>query len=309
MRKKIPVFFLFLSLLFLTGCEKHSVIVNDIPEREANEIVVFLASKGIPANKMQSPTAAAPGAAAEEGMKWSISVDEKQEVDAMAILNRNGLPRKKAPNLLEIFAKSGLISSEREENIRYQAGLAAQIAGTIRKIDGVIDADVELSIPQEEGIVGAPGAAEEAQKKRITAAVYVKHQGILDDPNSHLVTKIKRLVSGSIAGLSVNDVTVISDRSRFTDITLKDTPEEITPKAKEYVSIWSIVMSKGSASRFRVLFFFLIFSMILFAILCGWLFWKFYPLLRKHGIKKLLSPIPFKNSEKEKETEPPAESP
>ncbi len=282
------------------------VIVNDIPEREANEIVVFLASKGVAAVKVQSATTGGPVAAGTDQVKWSISVDPKQELEALAILNRNGLPRKKSQNLLEIFAKTGLISSEREENIRFQAGLAAQIAGTIRKIDGVIDADVELSIPPQETIA-MPGT--ETERKHITAAVFVKHQGILDDPNSHLVTKIKRLVSGSISGLDINDVTVISDRSRFTDIILKGMPEDITPKAKEYVSIWSIVMSKASAGRFRFLFFMLIFGMIFFAVLLGWMFWKFYPVLRKRGFKKLLSPIPFRNQVPEKEEEePPPES-
>lgn len=305
---KNPIkFFLFISLIFLASCEKQMTIVNDVPEREANEIIVFLSSKGIETLKIKSTTTGAPGAEAE-GVKWNIAVDEKQEVEAMAVLTRNGLPRKKAVNLLEIFAKSGLISSDKEENIRYQAGLAAQIAGTIRKIDGVIDANVELSIPQETGITVPGGEAQE--RKRITAAVFVKHNGILDDPNSHLVTKIKRLLAGSVAGLDINDVTVISDRSRFADITLDETAEEITPKAKEYVSIWSIVMSKGSASRFRALFFVLIFAMIAFALLCGWMFWKFYPLLRKHGLKKLISPIPFRNNkEKEKEEEPPSEAP
>lgn len=289
-------FFACVLLVFLCGCENKKIVVNDMPEREANEIVVFLASKGIPSTKVPSPSSAGPAGAATEAL-WSISVDEKQEVDAMAILNRNGLPRKKAPTLLELFPKAGLVSSEREENIRYQAGLAAQIAGTIRKIDGVIDADVEISIPQEEAIPGA----EAASKKRVTAAVYVKHQGILDDPNSHLVTKIKRLVSGSISGLEINDVTVIPDRSRFTDITLKGMPEDITPRAKEYVSIWSIVMSKNSAMRFRTLFFVLVFMMILFLVLVGWMMWKFFPILRKHGFKKLLSPFPFRNSEENKE--------
>jgi len=303
--KSVSKLLLFLSLIFLVGCEKQMTIVNDVPEREANEIIVFLSSKGIDAIKIQSTTSGAPGAEAE-GVKWNIGVDEKQEVTAMSILTRNGLPRKKAVNLLEIFAKSGLISSEKEENIRYQAGLAAQIAGTIRKIDGVIDANVELSIPQDTGITIPGGEAQE--RKRITAAVFVKHNGILDDPNSHLVTKVKRLLAGSVAGLDINDVTVISDRSRFADIALDESTEEITPKAKEYVSIWSIVMSKGSASRFRALFFLLIFAMIAFAAICGWLLWKFYPILRKHGMKKLLSPIPFRNN-KEKEEEPPSEAP
>lgn len=210
-------------------------------------------------------------------------------------------PAKKTINLLDIFAKTGLVSSEKEERIRFQAGLAAQIAGTIRKIDGVIDADVELSIPQDEAII--PGT-EAATRRKATSAVFVKHQGILDDPNSHLVTKIKRLVSGSVVGLDINDVTVISDRSRFTDITLKDMPEDITPKVKDYVSIWSIVMSKGSTGRFRLLFFTLIFGMIIFVLLGGWLVWKFYPILRNRGFKKLLSPIPFRNIEEKKIEEP-----
>jgi type III secretion protein J len=222
---------------------------------------------------------------------YSISVSPEQSINAMAILNKNGLPRIKSQTLLELFAKQGLVSSEREDTIRYQAGLAAQIASTIRKIDGVLDADVEISIPEQQvGIPGTPGVTE----KRSSAAVYVKHQGVLDDPNSHLVTKIKRLVSGSISGLDINDVSVIADRSRFADISPTEMGEEITPKAKEYVSIWSIVMSKGSAARFRVLFFALLIGMILFALLLGWLLWKLYPVMRKRGgVRQLFNPTPF----------------
>ncbi len=298
MFKVIRRFLLFVMLgLVMASCENNMVIINDVDEREANEIVVFLASKGITALKTPSPTTAGPAAGPEVTMKYSIAVDANRSVDAMAILNRNGLPRKKSPNLLELFAKSGLISSEREETIRYQAGLAAQIAGTIRKIDGVIDADVELSIPPEE--TGLPGTAA-TTPKRVTAAVYVKHQGVLDDPNSHLVTKIKRLVAGSIPGLDVNDVTVIADRARFTDISLTELKEEITPKGKEYVSIWSIVINKTSAARFRTVFFILIAATIAFALFVAWLIWKVYPIIRqKGGWKKLLSPAPFDGSSKD----------
>lgn len=294
---------LLVTLLILVGCANSTIIVNDVEERDANEIVVFLASKGIHAIKRASTNAGQPGAEAGN-TKWSIAVDENQQVEAMGVLNRNGLPRKKSTTLLELFAKSGLVSSEREENIRYQAGLAAQIASTIRKIDGVIDADIELSIPTEE--TGIPGV-EAGPKKKIKAAVYVKHQGILDDPNSHLVTKIKRLVAGSISGLDINEVTVIPDRARFADVSLKEELEEITPKAKEYVSIWSIVMSKGSTTRFRIVFFTLIFLMILFVLLIGWMVWKFYPILRKKGFKNLFRLIPF-NNESESPPPPPNES-
>ena len=213
----------------------------------------------------------------------------------MAILNQNGLPRVQGTDLLTLFAQQGLMSSANSETIRYQAGLAQQIANTIRQIDGVIDAYVQLSFPPTTTAAPTPGVAQPMTK--VTAAVFVKHQGILDDPNSHLVTKIKRLVSGSVNGLDLNDVTVISERSRFTDITLGNKGEALSNQTKEYVSIWSIVMSKHSAARFRMIFFALTAISVLFAVIIGWMLWKFYPLLRNQGVKELFNPIPVENKE------------
>lgn len=300
------LFSLLLALCLLSACENQMMIVSNLDEREANEILVFLASKGINAAKIAA-TSSSPGAS-QGSAKWSITVDKKDSTDAMAILNQNGLPRIKGVNLLDLFAKQGLMSSEKEETIRYQAGLAEQIATTIRKIDGVIDADVQISFPKTEGT--GSGASIETAPQKITAAVYVKHQGILDDPNSHLVLKIKRLVSGSVNGLDLNDVTVISDKARFTDITLGQLPENMSVQAqeKEYVSIWSIVMSKSSASRFRTLFFFLSLFAIVFALFAVWLIWKLYPSLKtkEGGFKQLFKAAPFKpeNNEEKNKNEP-----
>lgn len=271
------------------------IIINDVEEREANEIIVFLASRGISSEKMQAISTGA-NATGNEAVKWSISVDGVHSTKAMSILNQNGLPRKKGTSLLDLFAKAGLMSSEKEETIRYQAGLAEQIANMIRKIDGVLDADVQISFPSSEASSMAYGGLQEKLKK-ITAAVYVKHQGIFDDPNAHLVSKIKRLVSGSVTGLDLNDVTVISDRARFTDVSLTPMSESLE-SGNEYVSIWSIVLNKQSASRFRALFFLLMFCLFIFALLIGWMIWKFYPLLKEKGSwKSLLKIAPFKRKE------------
>jgi type III secretion protein J len=289
--------------LFLCSCENNKVIVNNLEEREANEIIVFLASKGVDAEKIQM-TSSAPGGGTET-IKYSLSVKPSQATEAMALLNQNGLPRIKGTNLLDLFAKAGLMSSDKEETIRYQAGLAEQIANMIRKIDGVIEASVQLSFPPEETAVAAVGPATGAPKK-ITAAVYVKHQGILDDPNSHLVIKIKRLVAGSVTGLDINDVAVISDRSRFTDITLTPQVEPLETRAKEneYVSIWSIVMSKNSTARFRLLFFSLMCFALVFLFIFGWLIWKFYPILkRRGGLKNLFHPTPLRDEPIDKSPE------
>ncbi len=290
------IFSLLFALLFLTGCDKSTEIVSNLEERDANEIIVFLASRGIPATK--TPSASSSPGGVQGAAKWTITVPEKMTTDAMAVLNQNGLPRLKSVNLLDLFAKQGLMSSEKEELIRYQAGLAEQIASTIRKIDGVIDADVQISFPTSEST--GSGLPTETVPTKITAAVYVKHQGILDDPNSHLILKIKRLVSGSINGLDLNDVTVISDKARFTDISLNQMPENITAKepTKDYVSIWSIVMSKSSAGRFRTLFMFLSVCALLFAVCAGWLIWKLYPALKtRGGLKQLFKTAPFRNPE------------
>ena len=278
---------LFLIALLLSGCGDTRAIVSGVDEREANIIVVFLDSKGIVAYKEKMAVSA--GAATEDAApKYNIVVEGGRAIDAMALLNSNGLPHRQGTNLLELFAQKGLMSTDKEETVRYQAGLAQQIANMILMIDGVIDASVQLSFPEAETGI------EETTKQPVTAAVFVKHQGIIDDPNSHLEIKIKRLVSGSVNGLDINNVTVISDRSRFTDITPSTLPDSLERGGIEYVRIWSMVMSRESAAKFRFIFFLLLSLAIVLALMIGWLLWKMYPTLKtKGGIHELFNPIPF----------------
>lgn len=281
MKKSIcKIFFLFL----LAGCAGNQSIVNNIDEREANEIVVFLASKGITAQKIAAPASA--GANAPSDM-YNISVASQQTTEAMALLNRYGLPRRQGTNLLTLFAKGGFMTSDREETIRYQAGLAEELRNTIRKIDGVLDADVQISFPPAD-----TSPTPSANKGKITAAVYVKHQGVMEDPNSHLEVKIKRLLAGSVNGLNYDDVSVISDRSRIADITLQADGEMIGPKSLQqtYVSIWGLVLTKSSLARFRVIFFTFIILLLALAGALGWVVYKFYPIMRMKNQEKETPP-------------------
>ena len=275
-------FFMVFFLVSLTSCEGQKIIVNDIEEKEANEIIVFLASKHIVADKIVGEGDAG------KVLLYQIVVKESDYIRAMSILNREGLPRRRGATLLTLFSKSGLVPSEKEEKIRYRAGKEEELANTIRKIDGVIDADIQLSLPEEESLI--PGAP----KQIATASVYVKHQGVLDDPNSHLVTKIKRWVASSVNGLEFDNVTVIADKARFTDVMVErgsGVVSEVLEEEKEYVSIWSVVIAKESVSRFR--FFFLGFGMIILFLssALAWIFWKIFPaLLHFGGVSSLLSP-------------------
>ena len=293
MNKKITFikYILPIFILFLVGCSENQSIVNQIDEREANEIVVFLASKGIEAQKIQASVQEAAGGGAAT-ILWNIAVAPDRAVEAMALLNQNGLPRIKGTTLLELFAKGGLMTSDKEETIRYQAGVEEELTNIIRKIDGVLDADVQISFPTSEELT--PGG----EKKKIKAAVYVKHQGVFDDPNNHLETKVKRLLSGSIDGLDFENVSVVSDRARLANVKMGADKVLISgkPKEKNYVSIWSIIMTKGSLARFRMIFFFFICAIIVFAGTAGWLIYRFYPQLKA---KKTAA----KEEEQEKETE------
>jgi type III secretion protein J len=282
-------------MLAFSGCESTKTIVNGIDEREANEILVLLASKNIDAYKLRQESGRAGGGGAQDVL-WDIAVNATDATSAMAILSAHGLPRRRSQNLLELFSAGGLVPSEMQQKIRYQAGLADQIATTIRKIDGVIDADVQLSFPEEDPLNPL------AKKDEATASVYVKHTGILDDPNSHLIAKIKRLVASAVQGLSFDNVTVIPDRARLTEPPLGRT----RPQDVDYIRVWTIILAKDSLTRFQVLFFSMSLVLLLLFFVTFWFGWKLYPLLQKRGgISQLfhLTPLPDEYETEEEEEE------
>lgn len=268
---------LFFSLCFLlvfTGCQKSSNVVNNVNEREANEIIVFLASKGIKATKTQAVVETGTGGNAN---MWNIVVKETEMTQSMALLNQNGLPRQQGTSLLELFGAANMMTSDKEETIRYQAGLAEELKSTIRKMDGVLDVDVQIAFPSSDTVT-LPGTT----APKLSASVYIKHQGLFDDPNSHLEMKIKRLVAGSISELDYDKVTVVTDRARIADIDLSPAAEMLSAKSSssEYVKIWSVFMNKESAGRFRTIFIMFIMIIILFGGIIGYLIYRFYPQLQ-----------------------------
>jgi type III secretion protein J len=276
---------LVLLLPLLTGCESTKKIVNGLDEREANEIIVFLATKNIDAQKIRAEE---EGAGAQVGARYDISVNEEDAIQAMAALNQAGLPRRRGQNLLGIFQNVGLVPTEMTERIRYQAGLAEQIASTIRKIDGILDAEVQLSFPEDDPL--NPGQ----RKGDITASIYVKHSGVLDDPNAHLANRIRRLVASSVTGLKYDNVNLIPDKARFSDLPAGALNIE---EEKQWVQVWNMVIAKESLARFRLIFF-TFSAIIVFGILSLiWILWKVYPLLRKHGgFKELFHLKPIKGN-------------
>lgn len=290
------------AFFLLTSCENKKTIVYGLEQNDANEILVFLASKGIvDAEKMKSTEG---GGGGSKVTLWDIVVDANRANEAMWQLNQQGLPRRSTQSVLGIFSTGGLVSSDLQEKIKYRAALAAQLAGTIRKYEGVLDADVQVSFPEEDPL--NPGKS----KGKITASIWVKHSGILDDPNSHLATKIKRYIASAITGLNYDDVNIVSVRSQVGTRPEGPSMEE----EKHFVDIWTLILARDSVSRFRWIFFSLISLVLFLGLALTWLFWKTYPLLAQHGgLKSLMSIKPLiggpaeekKNVSEEASKEPP----
>ena len=273
--------FLAMFLLFLTACSSQQSIVSDLPEGEANEILVYLASKGIPALKLKGSSEGGGGTA----VTYEISVPEEQSLEAMAVLNSAGLPRPKGTSLLDIFQGGGMMQNDTERAIRYQAGLAEQLAGMIRRFDGILEAAVVLSIPTADQLNANP-----AQKT--TASVYIKHQGVLDDPNNQLSNKIRRLLSGSVSNLSVDDVIVVSDRSKYADVTLPPSIEPIMATA-EWRSVLGIIVEESSVGGFQLLLGTLLVIILLLLVAVGWLVWKLTRQIHVFGLTSLFTTVPY----------------
>lgn len=287
----VKSFFALLMLFCLSACSSQKTIINGLDERDANEIIVFLASKGIDAQKIRAKSEGPGGGGVA---MYDVAVDSRVATEAMAILNANGLPRRKTSKLLEIFSAGGLVPSEMQEKIRYQAGLADQVASTIRKIDGILDADVQLSFPEEDPLNPAKTLG------KVTASVFVKHNGVLDDPNSHLVTKIRRLVASSVQGLDFDNVTVIADRARFSST---QGSEAISQQPSvELIRVWGVAVAKDSVTRFQLIFTLSLLMIVLGLALFSFFVWRMMPLIREEGILPAL--FSLKSFSLEKETSP-----
>ncbi len=288
-------------ILLLTSCESQQSILTNVTERDANQIIVLLESRGINVKKEPVKTSGAGANESAESM-WNIMVDSSRSVEALAILNRIGLPRRAGVSLLDIFPQQGMMKTDKEEQIRYNEGLNEQLASTIAMIDGVLAAEVQIAFPEVDNF------NPDQQVENPRASVFVKHDGILDDPNNLLTQKIRRYIAGSILNLQYEDVTVVTDRARFTDISANafEPKTQATPwGTQDYVKIWNIVVAEQSVSSFRTILFLFCFFLIILVIAFGWTIWKFQNFFKNmSSFKKFLSADPVEVSKKVVEEEP-----
>ncbi|WP_439373197.1 type III secretion system inner membrane ring lipoprotein SctJ [Bradyrhizobium sp. DASA03120] len=184
--RRLHLFVVLPLLLSLAGCKAD--LYTKVQEREANEMLALLLSRGVDAVRV----------VAKDGTS-TIQVEQKQLAFSIDLLNDQGLPRQPFKNLGEVFKGSGLVASPVEERARYVYALSEELSRTINDIDGVLSARVHVVLPKNDLL------RQDATPS--SASVFIRHAS--NAKLSALLPQIKMLVANSIEGLSYDKVAVV----------------------------------------------------------------------------------------------------
>ncbi|MCK5787857.1 MAG: hypothetical protein KAH32_02565 [Chlamydiia bacterium] len=269
---RFAVIIVLFSALFFTGCGSDMAIVNVREEKEANEILVLLNMKGIKASKAF--------VADDQGGVWTIAVAKDREEDALSIVTMRGYPKAEAPDMIKSFSSNGLMRSPQDDAVKFQRILEMQLSNTIKQFDGILDADVSISVHQN--IMDYASKTQKSEHVPLKASVYVKHTGVLDEPSSQLTSKIKKLVASRVIHLEAENVYVIADRTNtfgnkefFGSVT-------ISREAREETELLGILINKRSIASFRVMIVIFIIILLTITIVLLFCIWKMLPYIRSN---------------------------
>lgn len=177
---------LMLLSLLLSGCQVE--IYQGLTEVQANTMLATLLKHGIVAYKESAGKAG-----------FTLSVEEKQLIQALETLKDNSLPREDFKSLGTVFSGQGMIASSTEEQARLAYALSQELSNTFSRIDGVLSSRVHVVL----------AATDQASDTRTppSAAVFLRHT-----PESQvvsLVPKIRELTANAVPGLAFDRVTVM----------------------------------------------------------------------------------------------------
>src|SRR3954453_18558695 len=170
-------------MMRMASAPSYSTVMAGVDPAQTGKITSALDAKGVKYEIQNNGTA--------------IAVDKSQMADARIALAEKGLPQANQPGM-ELFDKQKLGASDFQQQVTYQRALEGQLAGTIGQIDGVGGATVQLVLPQDQLFQDEQSAAK--------AAVLLSGEG--GNLNPGAVRGIAQLVSGSVKGLALNNVSI-----------------------------------------------------------------------------------------------------
>lgn len=251
--KKISV--LFLILVGFSACGE-VVLLQELPQKDVNEITVVLARNGI--------TVIKESVEKQQKVTWTLKVKKEDENLAREILLKNHLPREKSIGLSGVCEEAGMIPTPKVEKCREMLAMKGEIINSLESIPGVVNADVVLNIPDKE-VFPDPNSIQ----KRPSASVVM---GVIDAKTAEFLTeeKIQQLVASSVTGLDLRDVVVLISVSGITGVedyapgttpvvASADKPQETKTQDSEAVTtneetvvVAGLQMNASSAQKFKI---------------------------------------------------------
>jgi len=192
---------LILSLaLVLCACARREV-ASGLSEQDAQEIVAVLKEGGLDAEPVR-----VAGADRNAAPSWSVELrgGGQNSVSAWRILQENGLPRQQVKGLAEVFSTTGMIPTASEEKARLLMALSGELSRTLKTVQGVVDARVQIVLPENSPLL------DKSQWSPTTASVLIRYRGgslpLSED-------EVKKLVARGIEGLQADNVAVVFKRT------------------------------------------------------------------------------------------------
>ena len=175
------------AAVLLAGCKE--ILLAKVTEPQANEVLAALSEARIDALKESI-----------DETNWQVKVDDAKMGQALVFLRNRGLPSQPSATMGEVFKKDGVISSATEERARYAFALQEDIAGTLRRIEGVVDARVHVAIPHTDPLA--------TRVTPVSASVFIKYRPALDI--DIMGPSIKSMVMSSVEGLDFRNITLVA---------------------------------------------------------------------------------------------------
>ncbi len=194
----------------LVGCSVETV-VSRLTEKEANTIIELFADNQIESTKGVIDTG--------REVHHSISVSSKKRLEAIRLLNLHELPRRKDKGYSEIFSESGLIPTSAEEKAKKLAALEGEIQKQLKLIDGILDAQVQIVIPETTALQTA-----EDQIAPTTASVTIRYLPGAGGTKPISEAQVQTLVAAGVEKLTADRVfPLMTPVRKSEDLGLADT--------------------------------------------------------------------------------------
>ncbi|MBI2373404.1 MAG: hypothetical protein HYV07_05340 [Deltaproteobacteria bacterium] len=183
-----------LLLAVLTACAKEN-LAQQLPEFEANEILVVLEEAGVAAEKSRS--------IGSRELAFDVMVAKTDANAAYRVLREENLPRQKQQGLDKTLGEGGLIPTTEAELAKHKIGVQGDIVNKLRSLPGVIDVQAEVSIPKDDPLRDVNEA-----KERPKASVIIVYRPLGDNEVPLPVEAVQNFVQSSLPALKRSDVTV-----------------------------------------------------------------------------------------------------